>query len=757
MTASAPLRHAIGLTTACLLVGVPALALSRFVPLRHEIRLASAGAATVPTAVELNGRGEITAAGRVRHRFVRLRVTDAAAATAQNEIQLAVVTSGGPPALLGGELTIADDCHYAVDAVPKMPRDGFVVFRRSSPCALPAGTVPGMLRLTTQGGARVLMRALSSPGAGPHAGLLVVDDPDVQAHVNGAALVGDLVVHDQLPPMRRLVLLAYAWQASSARVWNWLLPVLLGACVYLAIAFGDLLTAAPDRRWRRALASTALTFSVCVSYALVTPPFQAPDEPNHFLGFAKLTHQPDLFTATYALGHLGHVDRLRFDPTQVLRPYDVGRPSTGYLEVWATPLPERTGLAWIWRACGAVLSGHSVQAQLFSLRVFGALWTSLAVGLVVLTLRPGFMDRSPAVLPALTLVPMVPFLAMAFSNHAWLLGGYVLLAGAATALLLDSDQDHVWPATLLSAGIGIVVLGGHAAWPIAPMVLAVIAAARIRALQHVRLAQARFWIPLAAVVPLTLALSGHDYVAASIQRVRLPYAALIVPLVALGAVGIAVPVERWLHAFVSLRGALSRPATGIARSFAAVVTTVIATTMVWSFFTVLPRVPYVTVSDRSSVREYLGDVLLSAVTFFRGRYHDFLLSTSFWAAFGWLDTRPAGLDTLFVTASACLVVAAAWRFATAATVASMLRAGVLLAGFVAALLCYAAMTMLLSPDLHGRFLVGLYLIALVGTYGVALRLRGPADTARPLITSLTYVAWGAAHGYSLYTIVTRYF
>jgi len=51
--ASAPLRHAIGLICACLLVGVPARALSRFVPLRHEIRLASAGKAA--TAVELNG------------------------------------------------------------------------------------------------------------------------------------------------------------------------------------------------------------------------------------------------------------------------------------------------------------------------------------------------------------------------------------------------------------------------------------------------------------------------------------------------------------------------------------------------------------------------------------------------------------------------------------------------------------------------------------------------------------------------------
>jgi hypothetical protein len=755
--ASAPLRHAIGLIAACLLVGVPALALSRFVPLRHEIRLASAGPATVSTAVELNGRGEITAAGRVRHRYVRLRVTDAAAATAQNEIQLLMMTSGGPPALLGGELTIADDCHYAVDVVPTVPRYGFLVFRRSSPCAPPAGTASGMLRLTTQGGARVLVRALSSPGAGPKPGLLVVDDPDVQSPVNGAALVGDFVVHDQLPPMRRLALLAYAWQATSVRVWNWLLPVLLGACVYLAIALGDLLTAAPGHRWRRALASSALIFSVCVSYALVTPPFQAPDEPNHFLGFAKLTHQPELFTATYALGHLGHVDRIRFDPTQILRPYDVGRPSTGFLEVWATPLPERTGLAWLWRACGALLSGHSVQAQLFSLRVIGALWTSLAVGLVVLMLRPGFMDRFPAVLPALTLVPMVPFLAVAFSNHVWLLGGYVLLAGAATALLLDSDRDDVWPAALLSAGIGIVVLGGHAAWPLAPMVLAIIAAARIGALQHVRLAQARFWIPVAAVVPLTLALSGREYAGVSMLSTRLAHPALIVALVALAAVGIAVAVERRLHASVSLRGVLSRRTTGVARSFAAVVTAAIATTMVWSLFTVLPRVPYVNTRDRPSVPDYVGDVLLSAATFFRGRYHDFLLSTSFWAAFGWLDTRPAGLDTLFVTASACLVVVAAWRSATTATVASLLRAGVMLAGFVAALLCYAAFSMLLSPDLHGRFLVGLYLIALVGTYGVALRVRGPADTARPLITSLTYVAWGAAHGYSLYTIVTRYF
>ena len=162
MIASAPLRHAIGLTSACLLVGVPCLALSRFVPQRHEIRLASAGK-PVATAVELNGHGEMTAAGRVRHRYVRLRVTDAAAAIAQNEIQVVVATSGAPPALLGGELTIADDCRYAVEGVPKVPRHGFLVFRRSSPCAVPAGTVPGRLRLTTQGGARVMVGACRRP------------------------------------------------------------------------------------------------------------------------------------------------------------------------------------------------------------------------------------------------------------------------------------------------------------------------------------------------------------------------------------------------------------------------------------------------------------------------------------------------------------------------------------------------------------------------------------------------------------------
>ena len=757
MIASAPLRHAIGLTSACLLVGVPCLALSRFVPQRHELRLAPAGAGTVATAVELNGRGEITAAGRVRHRYVRLRVADAAAATAQSEIQLAVVTSGGPPALLGGELTIADACHYAVDAVPNMPRDGFLVFRRSSPCALPAGPVPGMLRLTTQGGARVLMRALSSPGAGPAAGPLTVDDPDVPPHVNGAALVGDLVVSDRLPAMRRLALLAYVWQMRSARVWNWLLPLLLGTCVYLAIVFGDLLTAAPGLRWKRALASSALTFAVCLSYAIVTPPFEAPDEPNHFLGFAALTHQPQLASEAFALAHLGHVDRLRFDPTQRLRAYDVGRPSTGFLEVWATPLPERTGLAWIWRVCGAALSGHSVQAQLFALRVVGALWTSVAVGLLVLTLRPGFTDRFPAVLPALTLVPMVPFLAMAFSNHVWLLGGYILLAGAAAAMLLDSDQDDAWPAVLLSAGIGLVILGGHSAWPLAAMILAIIAAARVGALQHVRLAQARFWIPVAAVVPLTFVLSGHRYAAALQQGVRLPYVALMATLVACAAVGGAAAVERRLHAAVPVRDVLSRPATRAARGLAVVITAGIATTMAWSLFTVLPRVPYVNVSDRPSVPGYLRDVLLSAGTFFRVRHHDFLLSTSFWAAFGWLDTRPEELDTIFVVVSACLAVAATWRFAAAATVASLLRVGVMLAGFVAALLCYAAATMLFSPDLHGRFLIGLYLVALVGTYGVALHVRGPADAARPLITSLTYVAWAAVHGYSLYTIAARYF
>src|SRR4029079_3587271 len=111
------------------------------------------------------------------------------------------------------------------------------------------------------------------------------------------------------------------------------------------------------------------------------------------------------------------------------------------------------------------------------------------------------------VLPALTLVPMVPFLAIAFSNHVWLLGGYILLAGAATALLLDRGQDDRWPAVLLSGGIVIIVLGGHSAWRRAPMVLAIVVAPRTGALQHPTLTQARFWIPVAAVVPLTLVLS----------------------------------------------------------------------------------------------------------------------------------------------------------------------------------------------------------------------------------------------------------
>ena len=757
MIASAPLRHAVGLISACLLVGVPCVALSRFVPLRHELRLASAGPARIATAVELNGYGGMTAAGRVRHRYVQLRFIDAAAAVAQSEIQLVVSTSGGTPALLGGELTIGSDCHYAVEPVPKVPRHGFLVFRRSSPCAAPAAPVTGRLQLTTQGGARVMVEALWSSEAGPATGAVVVDDPDVPPHVNGAPLVGDLVVHDRLPPMRRLGLLSYVWQTRSARVWTWLLPALLGTCVYVALAFGGLLTTAPGRRWKRALASSALTFAVCLSYAIVTPPFQAPDEPNHFLGFAALTNQPELPEETFALARLGHVERLRFDATQFLRAYDVGRPSTAPLEVWATPLPQRTGLAWIWRVCGALLSGHSVQAQLLSLRIVGALWSSLAVGLLVLALRREFIDRFPAVLPALTLVPMVPFLAMAFSNHVWLLGGYLLLAGAAAAMLLDSDQDNVWLPTLLGAGVGICILGGRSAWALTPMILAVVVAVRTRALQQVTLVQARFWIPLAAVVPLTLVVSGRDYFATMMQSVRLPAPALAATLVACAAVGCAVAVERWLHGWAWLRGALSRPATGVARSLAVIVTGAIVTTMVWSLFTVLPRLPYVDVNNRPSVQDYVGDALLSAATFFRVRHHDFLLSTSFWAAFGWLDTWPEELDTLFVMLSACLAVAAAWRLATAATVASMVRVGVMAAGFVAALVCYAAATMLLSPDLHGRFLVGLYLIALAGTYGVALRVRGSTETARPVIPSLMYVAWAAAHGYSLYTIATRYF
>jgi hypothetical protein len=70
---------------------------------------------------------------------------------------------------------------------------------------------------------------------------------------------------------------------------------------------------------------------------------------------------------------------------------------------------------------------------------------------------------------------------------------------------------------------------------------------------------------------------------------------------------------------------------------------------------------------------------------------------------------------------------------------------------------YAVITFVKSPDLHGRYLIGLFLIAILVVWSPAI--GSDESEARPAAW-LAPLAWsmaGLAHASALTTILTRYF
>jgi len=131
--------------------------------------------------------------------------------------------------------------------------------------------------------------------------------------------------------LRRVELLNYLWQIHSSSGWIW---GALGVSALLLFAGSGLLAGlagkTDPRRMGAGVATMALALTVL--YATVVPPFQAPDEPDHLLAYARIMGLPKLGHRAAQLARLGHLERLKFHPLERFRPGDVGRP---YTAAWA--------------------------------------------------------------------------------------------------------------------------------------------------------------------------------------------------------------------------------------------------------------------------------------------------------------------------------------------------------------------------------------------------------------------------------------
>jgi len=702
---------------------------------------------------------------------------------AHDEIRLLLVTYGTQVSLQHGEIRLAGtDCVYQAAPGAAIVNAGHLAFRRVLPCPANAGGTPEWsLTLAFRGDGRVGLAtyfvqpdavdpnwlALTAPTAG---------DPRPVAVVRGRYVdtLGSASV-------RRADLLAYVWHIADSALWIW-----IAIAVALALIFAGTLWVAPEPATSSLLGRTAgvglVAFGLALLYVVLVPPLQAPDEPDHMLAFAQVANRPQQADSLAALARRGHFDRIHFRPVERFRPVDVGRPAVvrwGDLEVFAHDVAGRSLITFYWwRLLSVPVAGFTAAETILAVRLANAVVFALALSLAaaVLLWTSGRNTVAPhAVVLALLLIPTLPFFATHVSEFALLTSTYIVLAAVVTALFLDGDRVH-WLGLPLGLAASCILAGGRSGLP---FVATLVAAIGGRALLGSPNLDGRgdlrrsliFWSGLAIGLAMFAVLSTPDFraglwpgdagqmpdwfrSAAELFRSRPWYVAAVIPI----GLGIEIAAA-WIRRRIPEPG---RRTFGAVKLACALAVAAVLISLLLSAFVPFPSLNAVEVTPPGSVVAYATEVVRVAVSGIRINHHDWLLSASFWGGFGWLDTVPGdGFVSVLVLLTAVALAALLVEIARSGDARRSLWLAVLGGGWILTLVLYAVASYYLHRNVHGRYLVGLYL-SILAVCGSALALwpRSPRPETRGLKLSrevLVVATAAAIHGYALRFILLRYF
>ena len=581
---------------------------------------------------------------------------------------------------------------------------------------------------------------------------------------------------------RRIDLLNHVWQLSPTTHWIWI-GVMAAVALFVLGGITLLPPLLADQSSRRSLAgrtgigAACLTAGLTLSYVIVVPPFQAPDEPDHLLSFANVTGRRELPGAAARWAQLMHFERIRFHPTERFRVGDIAHPyATAWdADVFAENVAARSVTTFrLWTTLGRVTTHASVQRTLFLLRLANALIFAVAIGLacalvVWCTTAPG----SELAWFTFLFVPALPFFAMHVSEFAVLTSIYVLVAAAGLILFLGGPRSH-YAGLILGLTGALLMTSGRSAAPLGPVLVAALIGRAIvgqdgpmTRIAYTRCA-AMFWagLPAGALMFARWSTAGYRQELAKQAQQVVPFLGpwldrpgLVLSVgVAAGVGGFACELLfAWARARIT-----GRRLAGAARVVARGAALLLIATMIGTLGPWLPRSAAI---PPPSSWDYAADVLRTIATSFRLHDPDALLSSSFWVGFGWLETfPPAPLVVALTTMTGFAFAALLWRLAREEDARRVALGTICAAGWWASLVLYAVTVYSLVRVLSGRYLIGLYLSGLVIAWSGLLLApsAGVSEHAprwwpvapRPVVL-LTLC--GAVHAYCLSFIAHRYF
>jgi hypothetical protein len=706
--------------------------------------------------------------GLLTHR-ARLVVQDVPALTSHQRILLMVATYRTVPRLIRAELSFTGiACVYRTADDIEIPDNYLVVFERDPSCAASSAHATGEATLVfrLRKPARIALATFVGDSPAPRDALVLAAPGMAEAHLS-PILQGDTVDVDPGHGATRIDLLGYVWDLRPGARWLDAAIAICGALVGCAVILAW--PASPMPRFaaaRQAAAAFLAAFALSASYAVLCPPFQVADEPNHFLVVTNFVGRPDLGGQAEAWARRGMFEEIRFHPRRPFSALD--RDAVG--RRWSlVSVPERDlygAIRAAWRPLAPLVRGMAVQQAFLTVRLFHAAGFALAVGLFVLLVRIGTGSAAAigAALP-LFFVPALPQFGMHVSNYAPLLAAYIVLA-AGVAIASWDDRRSWLAGPVLGFGLGTAISMSRSSLPLVPLVGSILVARVLLGDREARRGPAwAYW------GGFTLLLAGMlMFIRTSYTNELDMYGGLVAPTATAFTVLLRQP---WLVLPFGAAGLMSEilftraragfaytphPAVvrGIAFGAAAGVFVLFAASLLVPY----PELPLYLPLQRPPTAEYVRKAVLACATFLRFGRPDWLTSVTFFAGFGWLDmVPPVRLVSLVAGASGLMLVLLLVWVACARSARALTWLGLAGAGIVASIAAYGlSIARAVTSDLHGRYLLGLYVCALVICWTGSGRAADSPSSGRYLPLAAAGLAFGiAVNVYSLRLILVRYF
>jgi len=719
-------------------------------------------AAAAPIDV-LNGQGE---------RLVPLWRVGPGDLSPAESVDLLMATYGSTPTLTGAELLVGS-CVFRLPAPLRVTDGSLVRLMRAAPCA-DASSSTAQFRATLGSAGRLALWTWQMPARADalHHGLSMTA-PEAQAATN-SVIRGRYAYTRPGPALRRVALIAWVWNDTS-RVQTVALLLLTA----LAIAGGAwLLTGfAPGARMAPAGGAGLVALGLAVTWAVVMPPLQGADEPDHLLSFGIVAGASQVDRTLADEARRVHFERLRFHASERLAPVDREQP---YGVAWEGDIhAERMGArspvtVRLWSlAAGSLIGASPLPDLLLHLRLFNAMVFAFCVAVSVWFVLWTGSDRQRIWLVlGLALMPTLPYFATMVSDWAYL-ASWSLLFTAGVLVLVHGGARVSWTGAWLGISVALLVGTSIAAIALVPLVAMLLAGRLVMRRDpgdNTVASIARFWGGLAAGCILAYLLMG-DLLVAGFQRYDAESRASFAELLdRVNAVGRLVVQQPWIlllglallagvdHLCAPLRAHPSPGRWGqrAARIGLTVVAGLVVVQALASLVAPLPHLAAFETRGYGTAEAYVATALGALLTGARLTGFDHLTFTSLWGGFGWVDAiLPAPLFVVIVLVlivSFVTAAAAAWR-ATDARPAGWLV--ITLCGGVASAAAVAAAAFFMQRNLHGRYLLPLA----IPMAGVVVSALG-AGLGHAHMRGWRWVAVfvvAALHGASFVWVAARYF